>query len=131
MAYGDPKLPRSVLRGEQLFVGDDKEPYFRDPEAWICLYVTDFSVPGGFERQGESLFDRGTKTLPRPVYESLRGKGVLRDKTRFGVAGWNFGGEGLPIDFTLRPALETDTGISGAAPSVTRTFRNTDERRRS
>ena len=32
MAYDDPKLPRAVLRGEELFVGDDKEPYFRDAD---------------------------------------------------------------------------------------------------
>jgi hypothetical protein len=43
-----------VLRGEQLFVGDDKEPDFRDPDARIFLSVTDFSIRGGFESEKNS-----------------------------------------------------------------------------
>jgi hypothetical protein len=104
MAYDDPKLPRPVLRGKQLFVGDDKEPYFRDPEALVFLNVTDFWIPGGFER---SLVDRDAKT-PEPVHNYLRGKAILGEKSRFAVAGKNIGE--LPIDFTLWPAaLELET----------------------
>ena len=29
MAYDELKLPRSVLRGENLYVGDDSEPFVR------------------------------------------------------------------------------------------------------
>jgi hypothetical protein len=49
MAYDDPKLPAAVLRGKNLYVGDDREAYFRDSGHRLYLDVTDLSISGGFE----------------------------------------------------------------------------------
>ena len=54
MAYDDPELPqqggmRAVLRGDHLYVGDDKEPYVRDPNYILFLNVTGLTVSGGFD----------------------------------------------------------------------------------
>jgi hypothetical protein len=116
MAYDDPKLPRSILRGEHLFVGDDKVPYFRDPKAWVFLNVTDLSIRGGFEPNGRSLFDDSGPGQPLPIQETLAGRAAL-EKDHFALAGMNFGGKDQPIDFTLWPAsseLETEFLWRGA-----------------
>ncbi len=65
MAYDDPKLPRAVLRGGKLFVGDDKEPYFRDPDYLVYLDVTDPKIYGGFEPV-DITKSRGPKTMAAP-----------------------------------------------------------------
>jgi hypothetical protein len=48
MAYDDPKLPRAVLRGENLNIDGENEPYFRDPGYPVYLEVTDLRISGGF-----------------------------------------------------------------------------------
>jgi hypothetical protein len=76
MAYGDPKMPRSVLRGENVFVGDDKEPYTRDSEYWMYLEITDLSISGGLE--ADDIGD--ARSAKRPVRETLSGRAKLSRK---------------------------------------------------
>jgi hypothetical protein len=45
----NPKLPRVTLRGENLYVEGEKEPYFRDPEGAIWLRVDALTIHRGYE----------------------------------------------------------------------------------
>lgn len=56
MACYDSKLAWAVLRGDSLYVGDDKEPNFRDPGHTFDLIVTDLNLAGGFEPEGLGKF---------------------------------------------------------------------------
>ncbi len=47
MAYDDPKLPRAVLRDENLYSDGESEPYFRDTGYPISLEVTDLRIFDG------------------------------------------------------------------------------------
>ncbi len=64
MAYDDPKLPQAVLRGENLYVGDDREGNFRDPGHTFDLIVTD--LDGGLEPE-----DWGNSRGPTPEPPSI------------------------------------------------------------
>jgi hypothetical protein len=87
MGYDDPKLRRAVTRGEELFVGDDKEPYVRDRDERIYRDITDFSISGGFERE-----DITEKASPKvPVRESLSGRAKIDGKDSFALAGLEIG----------------------------------------
>lgn len=110
MAYDDPKLPRAVLRGENLYVGDDKEPYFRDPGHTFDLIVTDLNLAGGFEPE-----DWGNSKGPKvPVSPGLRGRALIEGRTKFPVAGFDIG-RNDKIEFHLRTAAEEETRFHWAA----------------
>ena len=102
MAYDDPKLPRAVLRGENLYVGDDEEPYLRDPDYPVHLDVIDLKVHGGFEPEDLSE-NRGPKALVTPA---LRGLATLEGGDKFAVAGLDIG-TNAKIEFHLRTVTET------------------------
>jgi hypothetical protein len=104
MAFDDPKLPRAVTRGEELFVGDDEEPYVRDRDEPIYLDITDFSISGGFER--EHFTEKASPKVP--VRESLSGRAKIDGKDSFAVAGVEIG-KAVPIAFLLRSVPETET----------------------
>jgi hypothetical protein len=108
MAYDDAKLPRAVMRGEELFVGDDKEPYFRDPTHTFDLIVTDLNLAGGFEPVDDS---KGPKTRVSP---GLRGIAKLEGRNRFAVAGYDIG-KNDGIEFHLRTVDESETRFHWAA----------------
>jgi hypothetical protein len=110
MAYDDPKLPRAVLRGENLYVGDDKEPYVRDPDYPVHLDVIDLKVHGGFEPADISE-SRGPKALATPA---LRGLATLEGRDKFAVAGFDIG-KNAKIAFHLRTVPETETRFLWAA----------------
>lgn len=110
MSYDEPKLPRSVLRGENLYVGDDKEPYFRDPTHTIDLIVTDLNLAGGFEPVDWS----DSKWPTAPVSPGLRGLARLEGRNRFAVAGYDIG-KNDRIEFHLRTAAENETRFHWAA----------------
>ena len=110
MSYDDPKLPRGMLRGEELYVGDDKEPYVRDPDYAVYLDVTDLKVPGGYE-PADVMESRGPKTLAAPV---LRGLAKLEGRDKFAVAGFDVGKD-PKIEFHLRTVAETETRFLWAA----------------
>jgi Integrase core domain len=100
----DPKLPRAVTRGEELFVGDDKEPYFRDLDERIYLQITDLSISGGFE-----LEDVTENDSPKvPVREFLSGRAKLEGKDSFSVASTEIE-KNVSIAFLLRSVPETET----------------------
>jgi hypothetical protein len=94
VSYDDPKLPRSVLRGE--YVGDDKEPYFRDA--------------GGVEPV-DWWDSKGPKA---PVSPGLRGLAMLEGRNRFAVAGYDIG-KNDRIEFHLRTVAENETRFHWAA----------------
>jgi hypothetical protein len=78
MAYDDPKLPRAVLRGENLCIDGETEPYFRDPEYRVHLEVSDLRISSGFE-----VDDFGQADSPKQrTAVTLRGRAKLegRDK---------------------------------------------------
>jgi hypothetical protein len=110
MACDDPKLPRSVLRGENLYVGDDKEPYVRDPDYPIYLDVTDLKVYGGFEPT-DVTESKGPKAIATPA---LRGLAKLEGRDKFAVAGFDIG-KNTKIEFHLRTIPETETRFLWAA----------------
>jgi len=103
MAYDDPRLPRAVTHGDELFMGEDKEPYVRDPDEPIYLEITDLSISGGFE-----LEDVTNNDSPKvPVRESLSGRAKLERRDSFAVAGVDVG-KNVPIAFLLRAVPETE-----------------------
>ncbi|GIK83373.1 MAG: hypothetical protein BroJett024_44780 [Alphaproteobacteria bacterium] len=104
MAFDDPKLPRAVARGEELFVGDDKEPYVRDLDERIYVEIANLSISGGFEP--EDVTENDSSKVP--VRESLSGCAKLEDKNNFAVAGMQVG-TNMPIAFLLRAVPETET----------------------
>ena len=110
MAYDDPKLPRAALRGEELFVGDDKEPYFRDSDYPVYLDVTDLKIYGGF-KPVDITKSRGPKTLAAPA---LRGLAKLEGRDKFAVAGFDVG-KNPKIEFHLGTVPETETRFLWAA----------------
>jgi hypothetical protein len=104
MAYDDSKLPRSVLRGENLYVGDDKEPFVRDPDYRLHLAVFDLAIAGGFEATdiGDARSDK------QPSRISLSGRAKLDGKDNFAVAGLKTDPD-LPIGFSLATVPATET----------------------
>jgi hypothetical protein len=104
MAYDDPKLPRAVLRGENLYVGDDKEPYFRDPGYRMYLDVSRLAISGGLE--SDDIGD--PKSQKRLARESLSGHASLEGHDSFAVAGMDVGK--IPsIAFSLTTVPQTET----------------------
>jgi hypothetical protein len=97
----DPKLPRAVLRGENLYIYGEDEPYFRDPEYRIYLEVTDLRISGGFEAD---YFSKGDS--PKLAAVTLRGRAKLERQDRFAVAGLTTN-PSPPIEFHLLPENET------------------------
>lgn len=110
MAFDDPKLPRAVLRGEELYVGDDKEPYFRDPHHVVALDVTDLRIAGGFE-PANLTEARGLKVI---VAAGLSGSATLEGRDKFAVAGLDIG-KNTKIAFHLRTVAEEETRFLWAA----------------
>jgi hypothetical protein len=82
MANDDSKLPRAVLRGEELYVDNDKEPYFRDPDYVIHLDITDLKVAGGLE-QSDPMEGWSPKVVVAP---GLRGLARLEGRDKFAGA---------------------------------------------
>jgi hypothetical protein len=104
MIYNDPMLPRSVLRGDDLFVGNETDPYFRAPGYVVDFEVTDLQIYGGYEAEDLMRPDglkEGAKT--RPV-EGLRGQAILQGRSRFAVVGVQTDIKPR-IDFHLLPVL--------------------------
>jgi hypothetical protein len=97
MAFDDPKLPRASLRGENLHIDGENEPYFRDPEYRIYLEVGDLKISGGFESEDFSKGD-SPKQL---AAVTLRGSAKLEGKDKFAVAGVKTG-HSPPIGFYLK-----------------------------
>lgn len=104
MAYDDPKLPPAVLRGEYLYVGNDKEPYVRDPDYRVHMNVTDLRVQGGFE-PAEISEIRGPKALVKPA---IRGLATLEGRDKFAVAGFDID-KNSKIEFHLRTVPDDET----------------------
>jgi hypothetical protein len=100
MAYDDPKLPRAVLRGENLYIDGENEPYFRDPGYPVYLEVTDLRISGGFFGEGDSP--------KQPAAVTLRGRAKLEGKDKFAVAGVKTD-RSPPIEFYLGHVLENET----------------------
>jgi hypothetical protein len=104
MIYNDPMLPRAVLRGDNLFVGNETDPYFRVPGYVVDFEVTGLQIYGSHEAEDMMRPDgpkEGAKT--RPV-EGLRGQAILHGRNRFAVVGVQT--EIKPrIDFHLLPVL--------------------------
>jgi hypothetical protein len=104
MAYDDPKLPRAVRLGENLYLDGEKEPYFRDPEYQIFLEVMDLRISDGFEAED---FGRGDSPKQRAAV-TLRGRGKLQGRIKFAVAGVNT--DPTPaVKFHLRRVTEDET----------------------
>jgi len=101
MVDDDPKLPQAALRGENLYVGDDKEPYVRDPDYPVYLDVIALKIHGGFEPADISE-SRGPKALATPA---LRGLATLEGRDKFAVAGFDIG-KNAKIEFHLRAVTE-------------------------
>ncbi len=102
MAFDDPKLPRATVRGENLYVEGEEEPYFRDPEHTIWLRVDALTIFRGYESE-----DHPTQT-GKVLRESLRGVAKLEGRDRFAVAGLKTDGK-EPIELRLRPVSDTET----------------------
>ena len=102
MAFGDPKLPRATLRGENLHVEGEEEPYFRDPEHTIWLRVDALTIYRGYEPEDQ------IKRTGKVLTESLRGIAKLEGLDRFAVVGLETGRK-TPIEFHLRQVSDTET----------------------
>jgi hypothetical protein len=100
MAYDDPKLPRAVLRGENLYIDGENEPYFRDPKYTLYLEVTDLRISGGFEAE-----DADSPKRLAPV--TKRGRAKLEGRDKFDVAGMETE-RSLPIEFLLSRVAEDE-----------------------
>jgi hypothetical protein len=103
MAFGDPKLPRSTLRGENLYVEGEQEPYFRDPEHTIWLRVHALTIHRGYEHE-----DPYHRTGERTLTEFLCGTAILEEPDQFAVAGRETDPK-TPIEFQLRPVSDAET----------------------
>jgi hypothetical protein len=102
--YPYPKLPRLVLRGENLYVGDDKEPFVRDPDYRLHMAVSDLAIAGGFE--ATDIGDAGSDKQPSRI--SLSGRAKLEGKDKFAVAGLKTDPD-LPVGFSLSTVPATET----------------------
>jgi hypothetical protein len=103
MALDDPKLPRTTLRGENLYVQGEEEPYFRDPEHTIRLRVDSLSIHRGYEPR-----DLTEHTSTKVIVESLRGMAKIEGQDRFAVIGLETH-RNTPIEFYLRSIPEAET----------------------
>jgi hypothetical protein len=103
MAPDDPKLPRTTLRGENLYVEREKEPYFRDPEHTIRLRVDSPSIYRGYEPR-----DVTDHTSAKVLVESLRGIVKFEGQDRFAVIGLESRND-MPIEFYLRRIPDAET----------------------
>jgi hypothetical protein len=110
MAHDDPKLPRAVLRGDELFVGDDKKPYTRSPNHTVYLQITDPDIGGGYEPEnfGEP---RGPKDRVTPW---INGLAKIEGRDKFAGAGFD-AGKNPKIAFHLRPVSDAETPFLWAA----------------
>jgi hypothetical protein len=104
MAFGDPKLPQATLRGENLYIEGEKEPYFRDPEYTIWLRVYALAIHRGYDP--EDPIKRTGKVLTELLQGTAKVEGVAPD--RFAVIGLKRDRE-TAIKFQLGPASESDT----------------------
>jgi len=102
MTFGDAKLPRATLRGENLYVECEKEPYFRDPESTISLRVDALTIYRGYESEDP------IKLTGKVLTESLHGIAKLEGKNRFAVVGLETDRK-TPIKFQLWPVSDTET----------------------
>jgi hypothetical protein len=83
MAYGDLKLPRTDIRGENLYVEGEKEPYFRIPEHWVWMNVGEIIVGGGFEKlRGDSV------TAFKPRRLRIEGRAAFEHGDSFAEIGY-------------------------------------------
>jgi hypothetical protein len=103
MALDDPKLPRTTLRGENLYVQGEKEPYFRDPEHTIRLRVDSLSIHRGYEPR-----DLTEHTSTKVIVESFLGMAKIEGQDRFAVIGLETH-RNTPIEFYLRSIPEAET----------------------
>ena len=83
MAHNDTKLPRTDIRGENLFVEGEDEPYFRIPEHWVWMNVGDIFVGGGFEKP---LTEPVTAFKPRRL--RIEGRAAFEHGDSFAVIGY-------------------------------------------
>ena len=70
------KLPRVTLRGENLYVEGEEEPYFRDPESTIRLRVDALTIYRGYEPEDP------IKLTGKVLTESLHGIAKLEGGDR-------------------------------------------------
>jgi hypothetical protein len=103
VAIDDPKLPRTTLRGESLYVQGEEDPYFRDPEHTIRLRVNSLSIHRGYEPR-----DLTEHTSAKVIVESLRGIAKIEGQDRFAVIGLETHRD-TPIEFYLRSIPDTET----------------------
>jgi hypothetical protein len=111
MAIGDPKLPRATLRGDQLFIAGEKEPYFRAPERDVTLTVGALTIHDGYEQ--EDLTERASPKVPSRV--SLRGIATIDDEDKFAVAGMKTAVD-TPIKFGLNAVPDSETRFHWRGP---------------
>jgi len=90
----DDKLPLTTLRGDQLWVEGDKEPFVRKPERTIYLNVSQLAVHHGFPC--------GTEGGETARSEVIQGTATLENLDTFAVVGIDFDPK-VPIKFHLRP----------------------------
>ena len=102
MASDDPKLPRTTLRGGNLHVQGEEEPYFRDPEHTIRLRVDALSIHRGYEPR-----DVTDHTSAKVLVESLRGIVKIQGQDRFAVIGLESHRD-TPIEFYLRSISDAE-----------------------
>jgi hypothetical protein len=100
MAFDDPKLPRATLRGEDLYVEGEQEPYFRDPEYTIWLRVHALTIHRGYQHEH--------RTGERTLTEFLCGTAILEKPDQFAVAGRETDPK-TPIEFRLRLISDAET----------------------
>jgi hypothetical protein len=98
------------MRGEELYVGNDKEPYFRDADYVIHLGVTDLKIAGGLE-QSDPMEGRSPKVA---VSRGLRGLAKLEGRDKFAGAGFD-AGKNPTIEFHLRTVGADETRFHWAA----------------
>jgi hypothetical protein len=103
MALDDPKLPRTTLRGENLYVQGEEEPYFRDPEHTIRLRVDSLAIHRGYEPR-----DLTQHTSTKVIVESLRGIAKIEGQDRLAVIGLETH-RNTPIEFYLRSIPDAET----------------------
>jgi hypothetical protein len=103
MALDDPKLPRTTLRGENLYVHAEKESCFRDPEHTIRLRVDSLSIHRGYEPR-----DLTEHTSTKIIVEPLHGIAKIQGQDRFAVIGLETH-RNTPIEFYLRSTPDAET----------------------
>ena len=95
------KLPRVTLRGENLYVEGEEEPYFRDPESTIRLRVDALTIYRGYEPEDP------IKLTGKVLTESLHGIAKLEGGDRLAVIGIQTDTR-TPIEFSLWPVADTE-----------------------